>query len=78
MAAVTIWKQLTGSLLPHYTPPTWFRIGGGGAEVATVWVVRLSQHSPAHPSMDFVHEIPALPGRHHEIGHRLPQLGPGV
>lgn len=33
MAAVTIWKQLTGSLLPHYIPPPG-SVLGGGAEVA--------------------------------------------
>lgn len=41
--AVTIWKQLTGSLLPQDTPPTWFRVEG---EVAGrgLW---LHQPSPA-------------------------------
>lgn len=47
MATVTIWKQLAGSLLPHYTPhlvPHW----RGGAEVAVgrvAWCL-----SPASPA----------------------------
>lgn len=74
MVAVTIWKQLTGSLLPHYTPPPGSALGGG-VGVTVVWVVWVPQPSPAEQG--FVNEIPTLPGRCHGVRLGPSPRGPG-